>query len=486
MGLRTLVVAYKKMSFLDFKAWEKEYLQVQGILDDTRDAKVQQMQAQMETNLEYVGITAVEDRLQDGVPQAIERIKMANLRVWMLTGDKTETAVDIARSCNLFDIDTTIAYATNCSDLSETQASLQRARGKLSGAANGGLVLDGKTVYEALQDETCQQLIVELGLQSRSCVCCRLSPKQKRSLVELVVARSKGTVALSIGDGANDVPMLEGAHIGIGIRGKEGAQAVQVADVAISQFRFLVPLLFCHGRRSYWRSALFLNYYLYKSLALAMCDLIWMHQNDFAGGIAFPEWLSVNYNVFFTSLHVVFALAFDYGVSDEQSLSEPKLYRVGPARGRFNGVVFSIWMLHGIVHGSCSWIIPNLWFGGTYYDKETSKGPAEDFWVASVSSFFCIVSVVVLKLIMELQRPHALTCWLPSLGAILSLFVVMGVLGYTGIGLSFQPNMEDIPELLFTRSDARLAIIASIGASLALDLLENGVIFLTCRQRSIM
>jgi len=232
MGLRTLVVAYKKMSFLDFKAWEKEYLQVQGILDDTRDAKVQQMQAQMETNLEYVGITAVEDRLQDGVPQAIERIKMANLRVWMLTGDKTETAVDIARSCNLFDIDTTIAYATNCSDLSETQASLQRARGKLSGAANGGLVLDGKTVYEALQDETCQQLIVELGLQSRSCVCCRLSPKQKRSLVELVVARSKGTVALSIGDGANDVPMLEGAHIGIGIRGKEGAQAVQVADVA--------------------------------------------------------------------------------------------------------------------------------------------------------------------------------------------------------------------------------------------------------------
>merc|ERR1719491_827697 len=126
--------------------------------------------------------------------------------------------------------------------------------------------------------------IYELGLASQSCVCSRLSPKQKLQVIELVRYRNPQTVTLAIGDGANDVPMLEGAHIGIGVRGKEGAQAIQVSDVAISEFRFLVPLLMCHGRRAYWRVALFLNVYLYKCMVLAMGDVIWMHQNSFAGG----------------------------------------------------------------------------------------------------------------------------------------------------------------------------------------------------------
>jgi magnesium-transporting ATPase (P-type) len=431
VGLRTLVVASKSMSFTEFKEWERHYLNACGIMDDTRDAAVAHICAQMEYDLDYVGITAVEDRLQDGVPEAIVSIKRAGVRLWMLTGDKTETAVDIARSCNLFTEETTISYVTGCESLTEASLALERAKKELSGASTSGLVLDGRAVHEILENDDCKDMVLELGLGTQSCVCCRLSPAQKRKLVELVTSKTTSTVALAIGDGANDVPMIEGAHIGVGIRGKEGAQAVQVADVAISQFRFLVPLLLCHGRRSYWRAALFLNYYLYKSLALAMGDVIWMHQNAFKGGIAFPEYLSVNYNVFFTSWHVVLVLAFDHGVSNEAAISRPEMYLVGPQRKRFNPIVFFIWMAHGVLHGSVCWLLPNLWFGGTYYVEGKDSfwknkasqaslidiGQAEDFWVASCASFCLIVIVCILKLLLEVQRPYSPSSALPSIGA---------------------------------------------------------------------
>merc|ERR1712151_1248482 len=106
-------------------------------------------------------------------------------------------------------------------------------------------------------------------MKSSSCVCCRLSPMQKRELVELVRQQNSRAITLAIGDGANDVPMIQGAHVGIGIRGKEGNGAVLASDVAISRFRFLVPLLFCHGRRAYRRMAVFLLYVLYKHIAIA-------------------------------------------------------------------------------------------------------------------------------------------------------------------------------------------------------------------------
>merc|ERR1719440_345850 len=194
-------------------------------------------------------------------------------------------------------------------------------------------------------------MIYELGIRCRSCVCSRLTPLQKRNLVDIIRQKDSQTLTLAIGDGANDVPMIEGAHLGIAVRGKEGAQAVQVSDVAISQFRFLVPLLLCHGRRAYRRVALFLCYYLYKNVALLMGDVVWMHMDNFRGRIAFPEYLSINYNVFFTSWHILFVLGWDHDVPDSVAVVHPELYLVGPQRKLFNKRVFSGWIASAVFHG---------------------------------------------------------------------------------------------------------------------------------------
>merc|ERR1712107_448068 len=144
--------------------------------------------------------------------------------------------------------------------------------------------------------------------------------------IELVREENNKAITLAIGDGANDVPMIHGAHVGIGIRGREGNQAIQACDVALSRFRFIVPLLLCHGRRAYRRTSVFVCYYFYKHILLAVCDIIWAHQSNFGGNIAVPEWLSSAYAVILTSVPVLVILVFDTDVSDKVSISSPTLY----------------------------------------------------------------------------------------------------------------------------------------------------------------
>jgi len=469
-GLRTLVIASKKVEDEKYKAWSSKLLAAQALMDNTRNAKVDKLSEEMETTLRLVGVSAVEDQLQVGVPEAIQTVKDAGIRVWVLTGDKTETAVDIAKSCLLFGPSTSLAFATEPDSMQACRAMLVEAKNIIEASEDGGLVLDGRAVKYILEEDELMQLVFELGLASKSCVCCRLSPIQKRSLVELVKKRSPTTITLAIGDGANDVPMIEGAHLGVGIRGKEGAQAVQVSDVAISQFRFLVPLLLCHGRRAYRRVSFFLCYYLYKSIALAIGDVVWAHQNGFSGNIAFPEWLSMAFNVAFTSWHIILVLAFDCDVPDVVANSTPELYLVGPRRLLFNKFVFTEWMLYAAYHGAAAWLVPNLWFGGPADDYEKKvPGP---FWLASCSATFILMQVVMLRLILLSQSPFALTTLVPTLISVLMFFLVITVLGYSGFGQNLQPNLKDLPYDMFIKSDARLAVVFAAVAILSVDALH--------------
>jgi magnesium-transporting ATPase (P-type) len=302
-------------------------------------------------------------------------MKQMGIRVWVLTGDKTETAVDIAKSCKLFGDDTKLAYAVMGRNEKEAEDRLLKAYSELDNSSDCGLVLDGTTVQFAMANKDCRKLIFDLGINSRACVCARLSPMQKLELVKLVRHHAPHAITLSVGDGANDVPMIYGAHVGVAVRGKEGTQAVQASDVAISQFRFLAKLLQCHGRRAYRRVAVFLIWYIYKNIAEIMCDVIWMHQDQFRARIAIPEFLSIQYNVTLTSWHILFVLGYDLDIPDEVALANPDLYKVGPQRDLFKPHLFIKWLIFALIQGTVTWILPQLMINGELLDGDDYRLP---------------------------------------------------------------------------------------------------------------
>ena len=203
----------------------------------------------IEVDLKLIGCTAIEDKLQEGVPRSIELMAEANINIWVLTGDKMETAINIGYACSLltneqrkFVIDAendrileaeATMNKTGAIEIlnEEVMSQLEKAYDDaklMSESMKFALVIDGKALQVALQPEN-QNLFRKLGMMCAAVVCCRVSPLQKAD-VTLLVKEGASMITLSIGDGANDVSMIQSAHIGVGISGNEGMQAVMASD----------------------------------------------------------------------------------------------------------------------------------------------------------------------------------------------------------------------------------------------------------------
>lgn len=404
-GLRTLVVAKRQMSAADYAMWRSMWDEAGSEMED-RAGKLDAVAALAEVNLRYLGVTALEDRLQDSVPTTIAAMRKTGLRVWVLTGDKVETAIEIAKSCRLIDANMSLVTLVGAGSPGECMRILREAQAtKLKGTQLArGMVLDGQSVSHILSDEATKTALYDMAIASSSCVCCRLSPLQKRELVELVRSQNPKAITLAIGDGANDVPMIQGAHVGIGVRGKEGAAAVQASDMAVSQFSFLGNIVLCHGRKAYRRISTFLLFFIYKSLTLGWSYIIYAHTMMFSGEGAYPQWLDVVWNPL-TSCAVVLMLATDIDFPDKVALASPELYKPGPARKYFNPVVFGHWMLLATVQGTIAWCVPV--YGLTTHHERVDRPLQEGgpFWQASFTAFTILFFVVHLKLILVAERP---------------------------------------------------------------------------------
>ncbi|KPM06938.1 phospholipid-transporting ATPase ID-like protein, partial [Sarcoptes scabiei] len=406
-GLRTLCLANKEIDEQIYREWKIKLNDASCSLENRED-KVDACYEEIEKNLFLIGATAIEDKLQDGVPQTIANLALAGIKLWVLTGDKQETAINIGYSCQLLSDDMNEVFIIEGWDFDQVRNELLQSRDSISNNLNqrntannrncsvitfqddivsqqqavnatmpqpnntnpksihqpspqttcnaqdelnefGGfaLVINGHSLIHAL-DSKLEMLFLDVASSCKAVICCRVTPLQKAMVVDLV-KRHKKAVTLAIGDGANDVSMIKTAHIGVGISGQEGMQAVLSSDFSIAQFRFLERLLLVHGRWSYLRMCKFLQYFFYKNFAFTLCNLWYAFFCGFSAQTLFDPVFISFYNVFYTSLPVLAMGIFDQDVDEIFSIRFPLLYTPGLADLLFNKLVFLKSVAHGII-----------------------------------------------------------------------------------------------------------------------------------------
>lgn len=284
-GLRTLCLAMREVPEQEYQQWRQIFDKAATTVGGNRADELDKAAEIIEHDLFLLGATAIEDRLQDGVPDTIHTLQTAGIKVWVLTGDRQETAINIGMSCKLISEEMTLLII-NEDNATDTRNNLQKKLDAVRNQAKSGehevmaLVIDGKSLTFALEKDM-EKLFLDLAVMCKAVVCCRVSPLQKALVVKLVKRHLKA-ILLAIGDGANDVSMIQAAHVGVGISGVEGLQAARSADVAIGQFRYLKKLLLVHGAWSYQRISKVILYSFYKNIAMFMTQF-WVSEEVLGG-----------------------------------------------------------------------------------------------------------------------------------------------------------------------------------------------------------
>ena len=216
-------------------------------------------------------------------------------------------------------------------------------------------------------------------------------------MVSLVKNNVKNAITLAIGDGANDVPMIKSAHVGIGISGQEGLQAVMASDYAIAQFRFLQELLLIHGAWDYRRISVLILYSFYKNMTFSLTQIWFSFYCGFSGTLFYDAFSGSCYNLVFTAFPVLFTSIFDRPYSKEIAKLCPELYENGPSNSSFNLKIFGFYAFEGVIH-SC------IIFFVTTFNIDSinrSDGTIVGFWTSSTTMFTALVSVATLKIMLE-------------------------------------------------------------------------------------
>uniref|UniRef100_A0A672NJ36 Phospholipid-transporting ATPase n=1 Tax=Sinocyclocheilus grahami TaxID=75366 RepID=A0A672NJ36_SINGR len=436
--LRTLCLCYKDISQAEYDAWAQKH-QVASVSMGNREEVLDTVYEEIEKNLLLIGATAIEDKLQDGVPETIAKLAKADIKIWVLTGDKKETAENIGYSCQLLTDDMKIHYGEDVNVQLRNRQTQRRndpqGRNKklkelfFTEPGKNALVITGGWLNEILYEkkkkrrrlrlkklrkrytnssnppdssqpvddwekEKRQEDFVDMACECSAVICCRVTPKQKANVVSLV-KRCKKAVTLSIGDGANDVNMIKTADIGVGISGQEGMQAVMSSDYAFAQFRYLERLLLVHGRWSYIRMCKFLRYFFYKNFAFTLVHFWFSFFNGFSSQTAYEDWFIALYNVCYSSLPVLLVGLLDQDVNDKISLRCPKLYLPGQQGSLFNYRNFFISLFHGIFTSLMTFFIPYGAFLQTMGQDGEAPSDYQSFAVVAASSLIITVNLQI-------------------------------------------------------------------------------------------
>ncbi|CAK9151504.1 unnamed protein product [Ilex paraguariensis] len=313
-GLRTMVFAYRKVELTEYERWNSIFTKAKATIGPEREELLEKASELIEKDLVLVGAVAVEDKLQNGVPECIDKLAQAGLKVWLLTGDKKETAVNIGKEAE----SANQVKAIKDDILRQIESSYQVTMEENNKDSPFALVVDGKALEIALRSDTRDQFL-RLAVHCAAVICCRVSPKQK-ALITRLVKDYTGKTTLAIGDGANDVGMIQEADIGVGISGVEGMQAVMASDFSLPQFRFLERLLIVHGHWCYKRITKMILYFVYKNIAFGLTLFYYEVYTSFSGDVLYDDWYMVMFNVLLTSLPVIALGVLEQDLSSEVCL----------------------------------------------------------------------------------------------------------------------------------------------------------------------
>ncbi|CAB1322628.1 unnamed protein product [Coregonus sp. 'balchen'] len=318
-GLRTLALAYKDLDENVLEEWMKRLLYASTLL----------------------GATAVEDKLQEGVPETIACLTLANIKIWVLTGDKLETAMNIGYSCNMLRDDMSEVFIISGHTSSEVLQQLSTA--------------DVEKTDEFSDDSVFEETII-------------------------------AEYALIINGHT--------AHIGVGISGQEGMQAVLASDYSFAQFRYLQRLLLVHGRWSYFRMCNFLFYFFYKNFAFTVVHFWFGFFCGFSAQTVYDQWFITLFNIVYTSLPVLAMGLFDQDVNEANSHRFPSLYRPGQLNLLFNKRQFFLCTLQGMGTSFLLFFIPYGAFCLAVSDDGSHISDQQAFAIGLDTSYWTAVNHV--------------------------------------------------------------------------------------------
>lgn len=444
-GLRTLCLGGKELSGQFYDDWSHRFHEASVSIQE-REEKMEALASELEKDFDLYGATAIEDKLQDGVPETIADLKRAGINVWVATGDKLETAIAIGYSTMLLTEDMNLvvvrggeygqpnsAYEqlrkavvrffggpavlqemehqppgeeseSRRSSFMSRRPSYHRNRrssvsqvslvGEDNGQRSGGfaLVIDGTALGHALSEDFSKDLLLRISTQCKAVICCRVSPLQKALIVRLI-KDGLGVMTLAIGDGANDVSMIQAAHVGVGIAGEEGLQAVNSSDYAIAQFRYLKRLVLVHGHWSYYRNATMITNFFYKQF-IQVGTLFW-----FQIYCAWSTTQAIDYvyillwNAVWTVLAVICIGIFDRNINDKVLMQVPELYHQSRKRAYFGLGPFIIYFIDGIYQS-----VILFFFFAYSYNTTSARSDGYDINLYEWSTGMAIASVLVANL----------------------------------------------------------------------------------------
>ncbi|XP_029558708.1 probable phospholipid-transporting ATPase IH isoform X1 [Salmo trutta] len=422
-GLRTLCVAYRRLSPAEYEEACHQLSDAKLALKD-REQRLAQAYDLIERDFTLLGATAVEDRLQEKAADTIESLQKAGMKVWVLTGDKMETAAATCYASKLFRRSTQILELTKkrteeqslhdvLFDLSRTVLRQRSLSGLSVECQDYGLIIDGATLSAVLKPSpessgsgNYREIFLEISRNCSAVLCCRMAPLQKAQIVKLIKASKEHPITLAIGDGANDVSMILEAHVGIGIMGKEGLQAARNSDYAIPKFKHLKKMLLVHGHFYYIRIAELVQYFFYKNVCFIFPQFLYQFFCGFSQQPLYDTAYLTLYNISFTSLPILLYSLIEKHVSIETLKRNPTLYRDVAKNALLRWPVFLYWTCLGLFNACIFFFGAYFLFDNTTFTSNgqlmtTNTQMMFGNWTFGTLVFTVLVFTVTLKLALD-------------------------------------------------------------------------------------